>query len=226
MDTFSERLTVTLTDEDLIRRLANTEDAFVERKLFSDSSDWLKTAVAFANSAPIGFPAILYIGVKNDGTPEGRAENLESIQKALGRKLAAAYPPIAYLSKALWVHQREVLAVIIPGSDNRPHFAGQAYVRRGADSVSASEEEFQKLLATRNSKAYRITQYIGKPISHVQIASNQSRPGTAPMPLTVLDCNQFYVILEGTNFKLALPLARVTVSFDVQNNRLQLEEHP
>lgn len=226
MDEFPGRTTIPLTDDDLMRKLADTEDAFVERKLFSDSSDWLKTAVAFANSAPIGFPAVLYIGVRNNGTPEDRDENLDSIQKSLGKKLAKAYPTIYYFPKSIRVYNREVLAVIIPGSANRPHFAGEAYVRLGSDSMPASDDQFQKLLATRNSKAYYIMQCIGKPISHVQIASNQSRPTTTPMEFTVFDCNQFYVVLARGQHKLVLPLARVEISFGVQNNRLQLEEHP
>jgi hypothetical protein len=43
------------------------EHGFVERKSRSDKRDWLQTAVAFANSAPIGWPAIPLLGVEDDG---------------------------------------------------------------------------------------------------------------------------------------------------------------
>ena len=58
---------VEMTETDLIGRLRNFEDHFVERKTGGDNKDWLKTAIAFANSAPNNFPCVLYIGVKNDG---------------------------------------------------------------------------------------------------------------------------------------------------------------
>lgn len=62
-------------EADLIRRLRATEDAFVERKTVGDDKyDWLKTAVAFANTAPIDYPCVLYIGVKNNGDIEDRAK--------------------------------------------------------------------------------------------------------------------------------------------------------
>jgi hypothetical protein len=51
-----------LTDEELLLRLRSFEDAFVERKTKGDHIDWVKTIVAFANSTPVGFPAVLFIG--------------------------------------------------------------------------------------------------------------------------------------------------------------------
>ena len=55
------------TDEELLSRLKNFEDQFVERKTASDSKDWVKTAVAFANSAVEGLPCVLFIGAKDAG---------------------------------------------------------------------------------------------------------------------------------------------------------------
>jgi hypothetical protein len=87
------------TDDELRMRIRNFEDSFVERKTLGDSKDWLKTAVAFANSAPVGFPAILYLGVRDDGTPEPQAfdSNLEDLQQSFSKKLKPAYPRIAEL---------------------------------------------------------------------------------------------------------------------------------
>ena len=70
---------ISLTDQDILLRLNSFEDAFVERKTASDSKDWLKTVVAFANSAPVGDPAILFIGVRNNGDIE-EGTNLDSLQ--------------------------------------------------------------------------------------------------------------------------------------------------
>jgi hypothetical protein len=52
--------------------------------------------------------------------------------------------------------ERHALAVIIPGSESRPHFAGLSYVRSGSESVEASEQQFMEFIAQRNSKAARI----------------------------------------------------------------------
>ena len=57
-------------DEDLLFRLRNFEDNFVERKTARDTKDWLKTVVAFANSTPLGSAAAMFIGVRQDGSIE------------------------------------------------------------------------------------------------------------------------------------------------------------
>jgi hypothetical protein len=49
-------LAASLTEEALILRLPSSELDFVERKSRSDKGAWLQTAVAFANSVPIGCP--------------------------------------------------------------------------------------------------------------------------------------------------------------------------
>ncbi len=69
---------ISLSDQDILVRLTAFEDAFVERKTTGDSKDWLKTVVAFANSLPVGDPAILFIGVRENGEIEGNC-NLDRI---------------------------------------------------------------------------------------------------------------------------------------------------
>ena len=150
------------TNEDLLLWLRDPEHTFVERKVFSDAKDWLKTVVAFANSTPIDYPAVLYIGVKDSGAPEEASVDLDKTQKTLSEKLTAAYPAIYYETKILDVAGKKVLAVVVPGSRNRPHFAGQAYVRDGSKTINASKEQFDQLIAQRNSKAYKILEWHGK----------------------------------------------------------------
>jgi hypothetical protein len=50
------RITVELNKADLLARMRNFEDHLVERKSVKDEKDWKKTAVAFANSVPVGLP--------------------------------------------------------------------------------------------------------------------------------------------------------------------------
>ena len=82
-----------ISDQDLLLRLQSFEDAFVERKTCGDSKDWLKTVVAFANSTPVDYPAVLFVGVKDDGTPEEKPVDLDSLQRTLSKQLTNAYPP-------------------------------------------------------------------------------------------------------------------------------------
>lgn len=105
---------IDFSDEELLSRLKNFEDNFVERKRIGDSKDeWLQAAVAFANSVPIGYPAILFIGVKNKGEIEGGA-NLDTLQQTLSKVIDEAYPPIYYTTRIVRQDGKQCLAVIIP----------------------------------------------------------------------------------------------------------------
>src|SRR5712691_1218106 len=146
-------VTVDLSDVDLLGRLKNFEDHLVERKTIKDEKDWKKTAVAFANSVPVGLPAVLYIGVRDNGEIETPQPNLDQIQKKFNARMQRVYPRVAYVPKVVTENGRQALAVIIPGSELRPHFAGLSYVRRGSESIEASEQQFAELIAQRDSKA-------------------------------------------------------------------------
>ena len=220
---------IELKDEELLLRLKNFEDNFVERKTSGDSRDWLKTIVAFANSTPVGYPAVLYIGVKNDGTPEEKPVDLDSLQRSFNEKVKDAYPPIYRLTKILNVSGKQALAVIVPGSEQRPHFAGQAFIRKGSETVEASDEQFANLIAARNSKAYEILKWKGKVISVDYMRTEQLHmlgPIARTKAPTVVDCDQFCVTLKDDQILESIPLDRVLVSFDNQRNRLKLEVRP
>jgi hypothetical protein len=213
------------TDEELRLILRDPENSFVERKVFSDSKDWLKTVVAFANSAPVDYPAVLFIGVKDDGTPEGETPNLDSIQKTFSEKVSMAYPTIYYETRILTVEEgRKVLAVVVPGSPSRPHFAGPSYVRQGSKSVRASAEQFDKLIAMRNSKVYKILEWKGKVVNFGNMRQGEASPSGYGAPVTVVDCNPFYVIVQqtGSSATFVVPLDIIQILFDYKSNRLEL----
>ncbi len=155
-----------LTENDLLTRLRNPEDTFVERKTIADGRDWLKTVVAFANSTPVGHPAVLFIGAKNDGTIEAHTQDLDSLQKKFSSRIKdKAFPPVYYLFKVIGDSGKQCLAVIVPGSENRPHFSGQSYVREGSKTVVASQPQFDRLIAERQAKPYKILRWKGKYVS-------------------------------------------------------------
>jgi hypothetical protein len=221
---------IDLNDDDILSRLTNFEDAFVERKSTGDTRDLLKTAVAFANSTPIGYPAILFYGVTDKGVPEGKA-NLDSLQKTISEKLSEAYPPIYYLTKVLQQEGKQFLGVIVPGSENRPHFAGPSYIRVGTQSKETSEEQFERLIAERISKAREILKWRGRDITLGRLIEAHY-PGGREVVLgrrtvhTVIDCNQFYVTLQETgpleHAPESYPLAELEISFDNEAHQLQL----
>ncbi|HXX72466.1 MAG TPA: ATP-binding protein [Candidatus Acidoferrales bacterium] len=212
-------------DADLLARLKNfEEDHFVERKTSGDSKkDWLKTAVAFANSGPTGFPCVLYLGVKDNGEIESKPVNLDTLQKTFAEVMKDAYPPIAYLTRIITDGERAAWAVIVFGSELRPHFAGPAYVRNGSKSIDASEEQFAELIAQRNSKAGRILQYKGKPVTVFVRSEEKEVPW--PKSTTLVDCDQFYVTIQAVVHEPAssFPLSRVEINFDNLRKTLQLE---
>lgn len=219
---------VDLKDEELLLRLRNFEDNFVQRKTSGDSKDWLKTVVAFANSTPVGYPAVLYIAVKDDGTPEEKTVNLDTIQKTFSEKVSEAYPPPYYFTRIINVNGKQVLAVIVPGSAHRPHFAGQAYVRKGSETVVASTAQFEELIASRSSKVYEILKWKGREIRVVLIGKQGSGPVSSRLTQqqnfdgTVIACNQFWVTVQINQNRLSYSLARVLVCFSDAYNRLEL----
>jgi hypothetical protein len=222
---------ISLSDQDILLRLSAFEDAFVERKTANDSRDWLKTVVAFANSVPVGDPAILFIGVRDNGEIEGNC-NLDSLQQTLSEKLAAAYPPIYYLPRVLQRGDKQFLAVIVPGSADRPHFAGQAFIREGSKSVVSSARQFDALIAERNSKVREILKWKGQVVTvHTSMTKNLAAihilgpTGSGGIVGTIADCNQFYVTVESQTRmgnRVSLPLRIVEVNFDNINSRLEL----
>jgi len=222
---------INLTDQELLLRLKNTEDSFVERKTVNDLGDCLKTVVAFANSTPVGYPAVLFVGVRDNGEPEGSLSDLDRIQRRLSDKIAEAYPAIYTMTRILRENEKQFLAVIVPGSERRPHFAGQAYTREGSKSVLASEEQFARLIADRNQKTYEILKWKGKGITLSQAPGQYMVAGTTgwhpgkSLLTTVSDCTLHYVTLASvTNVDdlVSYPLSKIELSYDHRRNRLEI----
>ncbi len=216
---------VELSDSDLLFRLKNYEDHFVERKTSGDSKDWLKTVVGFANSTPIGYPAVLYIGVKDGGEIEAGV-NHDSLQRTLGKKLAEAYPTIYYLTRIMNQDGRQFLAVIVPGSETRPHFAGPSYVRIGSETMAASESQYQALIAQRQSKAYEILKQKGMKVMVNTIIYRGDRPYPKKTEALIVDCNPFYTTYLSSGNRVSVPLSWIELSYDHSGDLLQMEIRP
>jgi predicted HTH transcriptional regulator len=194
-----------LSDDELIKRLLSEEDALIERKTANDYRDVLKCAVSFANSLPHGFIGLIYVGVRDDGSIEQNI-GTDSIQKKVNGLIALIYPPIVYESRVVRVNENNVVAILVPSSSNRPHFAGPAYVRRGSETFAASEEQFAELIAQRNSLAYELLRWKGKHIKLYERDYSGHRVFGGDVML--VDCNQFYVVLENRSY----PLGKIEIS--------------
>jgi len=133
---------------------------------------------------------------------------------------------IFYLTRILKHGGRQFLAVLIPGSEYRPHFAGKAFVRDGSQTVTASAEQFARLIAERNSKAYEILKWRGKEATlalYKGLVLFGRRPDFAA-EIIIIDCNQFYVTytVPPNEQRASQPLESIEVSFDHKYQRLEL----
>jgi len=217
------QITVELSESDLVSRMRNFEHHLVERKTVKDENKWKRAAVSFANSAPVGVPAVLYLGVLDSGEIETPQHDLEEVGKKFNRHMEKVYPRISYVPKVINDNGRQALAVIIPGSELRPHFAGLAYVRKGPESMDASEDQFSELIAQRNSKTAVLLQSKGKSVTVFIRTGDSEIPW--PTSTVLVACNQFYVTLKKFDHEPphSFPLSRVEISFDNLRNTLQLE---
>jgi predicted HTH transcriptional regulator len=212
------------TDDGLLARMRRFEDHFVERETAADKKDWLKTIVAFANSTPDNLTAVLFIGVTNAGQIETPQTNLDSLQKSLNKELDKTYPRVNCLTQVVEENGLQALAVIVPASRSKPHFAGPSFIRKMSETVEASEEQFAELIARRNSKTARLLDLKHKPITimNSRYAGHHLMESTWGGHTTVYNCDQFYVTLtQGSDPKdrLSFSLEQVELLFDHANNR-------
>jgi Putative DNA-binding domain len=166
--------------------------------------------VAYANSCPVGYPGLLFIGVDDKGNVQrhGTPPNFEEVQKEVSRVINQAYPSIYHYSQTLRKGGLEFVAVTILGSEKRPHFSGKAYIRVGPESKEASDDMYDILIAERSSKLRALRNMIGKTVIWYDT-------GTAHhVDAVVTACNQFVLTIDGATFKTCLPLSFITISYD------------
>ena len=217
-----------MTPQALLERLNNHEDGFTERKTeAAKPAEFKRTLVAFANSVSEGQTAVLFIGVADDGRMIGVA-NPDSLQKKLGEIAAkGCYPPVKCQSQVITVDGRSVVAVLVETSMERPHFAGQAFVRRGSESVVASMDVYGELIASRNTKAGSILRNKGQVIPFRQIDPDRwpRQKIRYEIECRIEGCNPHVVHLHdlGSGRHLTFPLEIVRINTDQTKRRLMLK---
>jgi schlafen family protein len=206
-----------MTDEELRQRLSDYEDGWTERKEQGVSTeDISKALVAFANSLPEGEEGTLFIGVSDKGEPRG-VDNPDKMQKRV-RRLATdwCYPPIHQTSRVFEESGKHIVAVIVHSSKDKPHFAGPAFVRKGSESVNASEKLFEELIASRNSKVRAILVERDRG----NIVTVEMKPGNFRHMCKVVECDSNRAIFrnDSTGEIIAAALSQITISFNTFNN--------
>ena len=145
-----------MTPQQLMARLGASEDSFVERKSQGvKPQDIRKAVTAFANSLQDGQHGVVFIGIGDRGAVEG-CENADAVQKRVREAADECYPPLTPQCVVLRVDDKDVVAVVVGASNDKPHFSGPAYVRQGSESVKASKSLFEELVDARHSKVEAI----------------------------------------------------------------------
>jgi hypothetical protein len=217
-------------------RIGNLEDSFIERKEGIRSNDEIrKSVVSFANSLLDGETAVLLIGVSNNGEVTGLSEtDAEKFQLRVRRICEDdCFPPIAIrTADVITINSRHVVAFEFGPSANRPHFAGQAFVRVGSESVKASASKLDELIASRNTKAGRLLAAKDRhEFVTVVIPDRALIPGQLPFSqrrewdCKVQSCDAHVVVLDhiAAGKFWTLPLEYLVFGKDPNRDRLLVE---
>lgn len=208
------------------------EDNLLERKVESDLKDLQKTLVAFANSVRPGHIAVLLVGETNDGFLQG-LKNPDNIQNRVRECCENIYPEIQWRSQIYEKDGRYGVRVEIEYSGETPHFGAPAWIRRGASTIKASDEVFQRLIEYRLSKVRELAKWRGKTVivepdlglpRDDRAVSYIVHPRLTPKPheAILLEVNSFWVTfrLNEKNDEMSEPLEKVALSW--QTDRLKL----
>jgi hypothetical protein len=209
--------------QELIKKLYDEEDGFIERKPENcNDRELRKELVAFANSVPEGAYAVIFLGVSDSGQPIG-IKNPDERQKRI-RKVAEkdCYPPIKIQMHALEENGITFLGVVVEHGLKKPHFAGPAYIRIGSECVNATEELYEELINSRNDKCREILKHKGtmvtvivqgKKLGDTKILTSNYR---ANYECIVDSCDQHTLRLThvASSTRMSEPLENVKVAYD------------
>ncbi|MCL2744711.1 MAG: putative DNA binding domain-containing protein [Planctomycetaceae bacterium] len=162
-----------LTDEELEKLLDDSEtDAFERKESFKGET--LKKArqavCAFANDLPNRKePGVLFIGIKDDGTPSGEPITDELLRQLVEMKVDGNILPLPVMTvEKRILHGQEVAVVAVFPSDNPPvKYEGRIWIRTGPRRAIANEQEERILIERRR---YKNTPFDIAPLPLAQLA--------------------------------------------------------
>jgi predicted HTH transcriptional regulator len=204
------------------------EDSLREKKVESDLGDLLKTLVAFANSVAPGDTARIFIGEKDDGTVQG-VTNPDNIQKSVKKEADRIYPEIYYKAEVYERERKQCVRVDIKHNGLAPHFGGASWVRRGSETVRATDDVYQRLIELRLAKTRELTRWINKPISvswSKQI-HGVIKPNWFGFPCELVQVTGYFSTFRSpTGHQHSEPNDWLVLSWDDQQNRLHVFVNP
>lgn len=205
------------------------EDYLLERKLESDLRDLPKTLVAFANSVKPEHTAVILIGERDDGTVQG-VTDADNIQKTIRKLCDKIYPPIIWKAEVYEKEEKHCVRIEIEYDGDTPHFGGIAWVRKGSETIKATDEVFQKLIELRLGKVRELAKWIDKEVrfeidrrvrsANLGITYEKFfRMPPSKNKVTLLEVNSFWVKLQySSGLKNSVPLENTILNWDDDNN--------
>ena len=176
------------------------EDHLLERKTERDLKDIRRTAVAFANSVRPGHVATILIGECDDGSVPG-ITNADKMQRDIRQEFEKIYPDIVWRQKPYEKDGKTCLRIEIEFSGETPHFGDAAWIRKGNESVKASQEMLDKLIAIRSGVARELMKWIGKPITLSWAAGTHASMGInwSSKDFVIEDVTEFFATFKATD---------------------------
>lgn len=218
-----------MTDEEIKRRLNDQEDGWVERKAGVIKEEISKSLVAFANSLRKGEEAIIFVGVRNDGSINGVPDTEKMQQIISGIAKDICYPSVSHSIRVLEINGEHILAIIVTESQQRPHFAGLAYIRTGSRSERASEVLFNELIASRSSKVCLLIEAKRKAetvkLKHWKYGTQDRLQGPVIYPdCIVMECHPSLVSFQSNRGEqVSVEPEKITLTKDPSRQQLQVE---
>lgn len=214
------------------------EDNLLERKTESDLKDLLKSLVAFSNSVKPDHTAVILIGEKDNGDIQG-VSNPDNIQKKIRKECDKIYPPILWKSIVYKKNDKYCIRIEIEYSEETPHFGGSAWIRKGSETIKATDEVFQRLIDIRSSKVTELSKWLDKYVTVVtdystlppqtdpgikgRLAQRMSLRWRGNENVKIICVNQYWITFDvNSKQKYSEPIKKITLSFDNINDRLKL----
>lgn len=222
-----------MTHDDLVKRISCHEDNFIERKPEGVApSELRQTVSAFANTVPEGRVAVLFIGIHDKTGEILGVGNTDQLQKRIRDACHNdCYPAIEYTSEVVTIGDKNVVAVVIPPSNAKPHFTGPAYVRIGSESPKASPQQYEELILSRVDKAREILKHKGDVFTVLgigyKLGSNKPLHDGGyreSRECRIEACTGHLVTLNdiGSGLRFSEPLAHITINYDQEKWRPML----
>lgn len=216
----------------MLRSGQTKESSVVERKPGNvNKREVRREACAFANSLSQGEEAVIFVGLHDVTGAATGIKNMDALHKLVDEALTVdCYPAIKYETRELSLEGRPVLAVVIPASPKKPHFSGPAFVRNGAKTTVASEEQLNDLLLSKIDKCREILRYkhsrerVSVRTINYKLGSNKALSGggySQHCECYVEQCTAFAVTLcqVDTRARFTEELTRVSISFDDEKHQ-------